>query len=131
MNPNLKKLVFIFIKLNVLANKIPPERSRSAVELQQWNEIAEVIDRLLIGCEPHFVKIGQGAFIAEEDACYPSILKIIAHCQQHRFPCLIAPLDDSSLSVSLENQDLTKWLTQKGKSFRLTELPQPALQLRT
>jgi len=125
---NTNRLVLFYVKLpfalNVAADSLAPE---AAVFFTQYN--FDFLDKPLNEfCKGHFFKLGQGAYLLDENACYPAIIQMMNLCNGQQLPHVIFPLSDSPLSMSPSYQgspELLKFLKEADKRFRLTGFPPP------
>ena len=51
--------------------------------------------------------------------------KMMKWCDERKFPYAIVPVGDSAATFSGENQDVTRWLVEKGKKARLSRIVPP------
>lgn len=129
--PESPRLVLFYVKLPlVLNNKDIFKQS----DLTPYSESFEAIysrvhfskfdDTLTKHCGSNYIKLGEGAFLIEEDICYSAILSLVGFCNANRLQYVVAPISDAPVSLPPNYQDLTKWLGEKGKCFRLTGFPE-------
>ena len=129
MKENASNLVLIYVKLPLCCNdsEVLSEETiaKSSVE-RIHNHLTAGLDECLNGADnSNLVKLGEGVFIADENACYPVILKVLAWCERYRFECSIAPISDSALTLSLPRPELKAFLEAKRQEFRVTQFQTP------
>jgi hypothetical protein len=119
------KLVFIYVQFPVAVNTELKPGYQASVLLRQWADFSKGIEMLFDQQKAHCHKIGVGAYLADEAACFPAILELIQMCAKDDLPLVMVPFDEC-VTFSPECQGLQEWLTQKENSFRLTGFPKPA-----
>lgn len=125
---NTNRLVLFYVKLpfalNIDIDSLPPE---AAVFFSKYNY--DFLDKPLNEhCEGHFFKLGRGAYLLDENPCYPAIIQMMNLCNGQQLPHVILPLSDFPLSLSPPYQgspELLKFLKEADKRFRLTGFPPP------
>jgi len=123
MKPDDQKLVLIYIELDVAVNKPPEEHSMFRKNLDGWIGYGVQFERLFDRCKEGFVKVGSGVFLADENACHPAILDVIATCRKDRIDCLIVPIADYPITLGTLNPVLTRAVSALTKNFRLSQFP--------
>jgi hypothetical protein len=132
-NHDRKSLAILYVWLPIAANnpKYIPGFQQQEV-LERINEATRVYwDNPLGQCPGHFLKLGEGVFLVEENACYPALLKVFQNCAEHHFPVMMMPLSDSSLTLSIDRPEWKAFLEEKGQSFRMTGFEPKEAQNRT
>ena len=124
------QLVLLYAPIPTIARESKTEAHNPASETAKYKRMADEFDRLFNEkfSSGDFYRIGPGAFLVDEDACYPGVRDFMKLAEDHKLRHLLLPLADSSLSLSPDYQGLQEWLKLKGKSCRLTRLqtPEPA-----
>lgn len=128
MNTETKKshsLVVIYVRFQIVIND--PRSVPQNPFASQLFEASERMDRELgkrLGpCKGHFVKLGVGVYLVEEDACYASILSILELCRQQKLQHAIVPVGEQPLTVLEDEGGLQAWLAYNGRTLRLTTFP--------
>jgi len=93
-----------------------------------------MVDNQFQGCDPqHFVKLGNGMYLANQDACYPAILELVDYCNQAKdvpgqpsARLMIAELSEFPISLSPAHQDAQALALKMGRQVKLTKFPTPA-----
>jgi hypothetical protein len=103
--------------------------SQDLLNHSQWSQLfmecnihCRDFERLFFG-DPSkgiFTKIGEGAFIVEEDAFYPNIMALMRWCDDKKFPYVIVPIGDSATTFSRGVESACDWLRTEGKRSRLS-----------
>lgn len=124
---NSTNLVLFYVKLPIALNEkdlfnhagwetVPP----LIAQLLANRDFSKVEQPLIQQCESYFVKLGDGAFLIEEDSCYPAILAMIRFCNESRLQYIVVPVSDAPASVPPNYPEPTAWLSARDKHPRLT-----------
>jgi hypothetical protein len=135
-NSDFPNIVLFYVKLPIALNE------KDFFKQPGWEQVLPLVEQLLPQkiftnldkplaehCAGRFIKLGEGAFLIEEDACYPAIIAMIKICNESSLQYIVAPLSDLSSSIPPNCQGWTEWLEGKGKCFRLTGF-QPRQELK-
>ena|SRR6266498_1708737 len=123
-----QSIVFIYVKLPVAINERQAlNHPTVSVVLAEVDIISRDLEQMFFQdkTQGQFVKIGEGAFLVDEDAWYPHILSMMKWCDERKFPYAIVSVGDSASTFSGENQDTVRWLADKGKRTRLSRFVSP------
>ena len=121
-------IVFIYVKLPVVLNERRLLDHPSTASVFANSEIfSRDLEQLFFRDKNRgqFVKIGEGAFLVDEDAWYPNMLSMMKWCDENKFPYVMVPVGDSALTFSEENQDTVRWLAGKEKRSRISRCVPP------
>jgi hypothetical protein len=124
LSRNTKNLVLIYVRLKKAENNDPVVMAPvEAAPVGPFIGESAQICALFAPCAPACQRLGAGVFIADENLCYPAILKVIALCDTQKLALAIVPIGQAPLTLSREYGDLAKWLKGIGQDHRLTEFP--------
>src|SRR5437867_3868637 len=104
-----RNIVFVYVKLPVAINaREALNHPTVSAALAEVDIISRDLEQMFFQdkAQGHFVKIGEGAFLADEDAWYPQILSMMKWCDERKFSYAILPIGDSASTFTGEKQEI-------------------------